>query len=276
MKVWVINLDRSPERFAHMQQQLARFDVPFERISAVDGATLAASQIAWWTSAPLAGVTVLTPGEIGCLHSHRKCWQETVDAGEPGAVFEDDVLVSEDARNYLTADDWIPTDADVVELETFLRPILVDKHAAAARDRELLRLRGEHLGSAGYIVTPRSAERLLKLDRALPLPVDHLLFDPESPAFATMTIYQMSPAICVQQQVVASRRARRLAVPSDRAARFFASDLKDQRALRRPSRSPVQRIARAIRRPFAQVADAATRAFTTATTERRWTTVGFR
>lgn len=259
-----------------MQQELGRLGVPFERVSAVDGATLAASQIARWTSAPMAGGTVLTPGEIGCIHSHRRCWQETVDAGEPGAVLEDDVLVSEDARNYLTADDWIPTDADIIKLETFLRPILVDKHAAAVRDRELLRLRREHLGSAGYIITPASAARLLKLDEVYGLPLDHLLFDPESPAFATMTIYQLSPAICVQQQVVASRRARRLAASSDRAAPFFASNLKTQRTLRRPSRSPVQRIARAIRRPFARVADAATRAFTTATTERRWTTTGFR
>ena len=37
MKVYVINLDRHPERLAHMREQLS--DVGFERVAAVDGAS---------------------------------------------------------------------------------------------------------------------------------------------------------------------------------------------------------------------------------------------
>ncbi len=35
MKVYVINLDRHPDRLAHMRKQLG--DIAFERVDAVDG-----------------------------------------------------------------------------------------------------------------------------------------------------------------------------------------------------------------------------------------------
>jgi GR25 family glycosyltransferase involved in LPS biosynthesis len=41
MKIYLINLDRHPERLAHMRKQLD--GVAFERISAVDGSARAAT-----------------------------------------------------------------------------------------------------------------------------------------------------------------------------------------------------------------------------------------
>jgi GR25 family glycosyltransferase involved in LPS biosynthesis len=35
--IYVINLDRSPDRLCYMSEQLSKTEVPFERIVAVDG-----------------------------------------------------------------------------------------------------------------------------------------------------------------------------------------------------------------------------------------------
>ncbi|MDZ7824293.1 MAG: glycosyltransferase family 25 protein [Ahrensia sp.] len=45
MKAWFINLDRSPERLAHMKSVLGKLDIAFERIKAVDGRDLTEAQI---------------------------------------------------------------------------------------------------------------------------------------------------------------------------------------------------------------------------------------
>ena len=62
MKVYVLNLDRQPERLAHMRAQLS--DVPFERIAAIEGANDAPS------------AKGLTRFELACLASHRAAWRQ--------------------------------------------------------------------------------------------------------------------------------------------------------------------------------------------------------
>jgi len=276
VKVFVINLDRAPERLAHMQAEFGRLGVPFERLPAVDGAALPATEIARWTATPMANGACLTPGEIGCILSHRKCWQAAAAANEPVAVFEDDVFLSDDAAAFLGADDWLPADADIVKLETFLRPTLVDKAAVVAGARALTRLRSMHIGAGGYVVTLRGLEILCSAESDALLPLDHLLFDPVSPVFERLVIYQMEPAVCVQQHVAQSRRGRRADVASRSSASFFGSALKNERTDRRPHKSPAERIWREIQRPFVRLGDAFTHALATATTPRRWITVAFR
>ena len=276
MKVFVINLDRAPERLAHMRAELGRIGVPFERMPAVDGGALPAAEIARWTATPMADGTRLTPGEIGCILSHRKCWEAAAAANEPVAVFEDDVFLSADAAAFLRDATWLPTDADIVKLETFLRPTLVDKEAVAAGARRLSRLRSLHAGTGGYVVSPAGARRLLSFGDKIALPLDHLMFDPASPAFADLVSYQLEPAVCIQGQVAGSRRGSGTAAMSGSDATVFASALKRQRTDRRPYKSPAERIWREVRRPFVRFGDALARAVANATTPRRWTTVAFR
>ncbi len=96
---FVINLDRSAERLSNMTAQFSNQPIDFERISAVDGASISQQYIEQFysTSNPLKYHKQLNNGEICCYLSHRKVWQKMVDEGIPVAVIlEDDVEITGD------------------------------------------------------------------------------------------------------------------------------------------------------------------------------------
>ncbi|KAA5940503.1 glycosyltransferase family 25 protein [Pantoea sp. Bo_2] len=63
MKIFVINLARSPERRASMEQQLSRLNLQYEIVEAVDGSQLSYTDIMKETR-PLN--YALSCGEVGC------------------------------------------------------------------------------------------------------------------------------------------------------------------------------------------------------------------
>ena len=94
-KVFVINLDRSPQRLAGIKKQLDAIGIDFERIAAVDGANLGDEEVE--RVAPTRVVSksyyrALSRAEVACSMSHRKAWQRIVDDDlDFGIVLEDDV-----------------------------------------------------------------------------------------------------------------------------------------------------------------------------------------
>src|SRR5690606_15402798 len=131
LQVYLINLDRATERLAHMQQAFNAAGIAFTRISAVDGRTLSEEDLKRFQTAE-GYWGWLTPGEIGCFLSHRLCWQTILDGNDNyAAIFEDDVLVGEEAEAILTSSAWIPADADIVKLESAGSRIYVDRMSAA-------------------------------------------------------------------------------------------------------------------------------------------------
>jgi glycosyl transferase, family 25 len=89
MKVFVINLDRSPDRLARMEEQARNIGFSFERVPAIDGRTM---------TQPFLGNTfdgLLTPGEVGCYASHLLCCQKIGEQNLPYAmVLEDDATLA--------------------------------------------------------------------------------------------------------------------------------------------------------------------------------------
>jgi glycosyl transferase, family 25 len=76
--IFVINLDRAPARLAHAAAELKRQGLNFQRVSAVDGLTLAPEEIerAHDKVRSLAGYHVpMQRGEIACFLSHRLAWE---------------------------------------------------------------------------------------------------------------------------------------------------------------------------------------------------------
>jgi glycosyl transferase, family 25 len=89
MKVFLINLDRSPDRLAYMSAQADACGMTLERVPAVDGRTMAQ---------PFLGNTFaehLSMGERGCYASHLRCCQLIVELGLPYAmILEDDAILT--------------------------------------------------------------------------------------------------------------------------------------------------------------------------------------
>ena len=128
MKIYLINLDRHPERLAHMRKQLN--GVAFERISAVDGSN----------DPPT--TKGLSRFELACLESHKLAWRQFLQGPEGCACFlEDDLHIWPGFAALTGNDSWMPSDAHSVKLDTYLQKVeLGEKRVAIGerRDRQTL------------------------------------------------------------------------------------------------------------------------------------------
>lgn len=193
MKCLVINLDRSVDRLVDVTAEFSRIGIPFERVAGVDAAS----------GAPFIAPP-LTDAEVCCFLSHRLCWQSIADGPDRyGAVFEDDVVFSHDAGAMLADDAWVPRGADVVKLETFfVRVRIGGQHDRIKNGYSVRRLAGQHMGSCGYLVSKKGAQKLLTGTRRLKTTVDFAIFDPTMMTTARNATYQLMPALCTQAHFV--------------------------------------------------------------------------
>ena len=188
MKVYLINLDRDPERLAHMRKQLN--GVAFERISAVDGSN----------DAPT--TKGLSRFELACLESHKLAWRQFLNGPEGHACFlEDDLHVWPSFAALTGSGSWIPSDAHSVKLDTYLQKVELGEKRVAIEGRQIARLYSRHHSSAAYILTRAGAARYLELNASPALPADYALF-PNHPRRFGLRIYQLCPAIAIQDHLL--------------------------------------------------------------------------
>lgn len=198
MKAYVINLDRRPDRLAFFRDQAAERGFDFTRIVAVDGTDPALIARAATLPAGFTGYR-RGPYQLACFESHRKAWRAILESGAPlGLVMEDDVILTPDFSRFL-ADDWVPADADLVRLETYMTPARFDRAAAGqVGDRAIRRMRSTMGGAGAYVISRRAAGLFLQATETLFDGVDEVLFNTRSPLFLQMTIYQLIPAPAIQ------------------------------------------------------------------------------
>jgi glycosyl transferase family 25 len=188
MKIYLINLDRNPERLAHMRKQLN--GVAFERISAVDGSN----------DPPT--TQGLSRFELACLESHKLAWRQFLNGPEGCACFlEDDLHIWPSFAAVAESSSWIPSDAHSIKLDTYLQKVELGAKQAAVGNRQIARLYSRHQSSAAYILTRGGAARYLDLTASAPLPADYALF-PRHPRRLGLHIYQLCPAIAIQDHLL--------------------------------------------------------------------------
>ena len=234
---YLINLDRSPERLAHMTAELGRASVAFTRVAAVDGERLAEADVADANPA-------LSRGEIGCFLSHRTVWKRIADGSDPFAVvLEDDIHVASTMATLLADWSWIPPDADVVKIETMLKSVELDRQPVSTRcGHGLSRLRSTHPGTAGYIISATAAGRLHQREPVPNRPVDAVLFRVRQGTEGELVVYQIDPALCIQE--AHTRQTGKLAA--------LASTLQvDRKSVRRSATPVFAKIARETRKAVA-------------------------
>jgi glycosyl transferase family 25 len=202
MRIFLINLERRPDRLAAMKDQLDRLGLAFERFDAVDARTADPAEL----NAPFAPDGPLGPlsaGEKGCLSSHLRLWRRIASGEDRHAVIlEDDVVLSGDAPKFLGDDAWIPREAGLLKLERFgdaNQLFFVGKRRTCVLGRQAAPLLSKQYGSGGYIIARETAAMLAGTEKPA-LPIDHLLFNPAySPVFGRLKPWQLFPALLEQR-----------------------------------------------------------------------------
>lgn len=172
LPVYVINLDRRPDRWAAMRGRLDGLGMAAARIAAIDKTDLAGDP----------ALQTMGAGHVACARSHYKAMQALVDSGAPAAlILEDDVEIGEEAPALLASLDWWPGGHGLVKLESTIAPDrriwLGPAVGAAPGGRALRPIMHNHLGAYGYLIDHDAALEVLDIAPATPMPIDHLLFN---------------------------------------------------------------------------------------------------
>lgn len=202
MPVFVINLDRSTDRLAHVSRQLTAQGVDFERIAAADGnAASEAAYQAFMAARPRSPGLTWRRGQMGCFLSHVDAWTRIAAGSAARAmVLEDDIRLSPELGRYVRADDWIPDGADIVRIETTGQWLKLSDRTRAG-DRQVAGVRSPAWATGGYVIARDAAVRLLASDPRSHMPVDAFMFDTtRSEAARGLTTLQLLPALVTQDK----------------------------------------------------------------------------
>ena len=262
MLTYVINLECQPARMARMAGQLA--GVPFERVPAVEGRLLDGPECRAPESPGRA--LELTRYELALIASHKEVWRRFLASGETWCcVLEDDVILSPDFPDFMRSADWLPAGASIVKIESFgRRKLFLGAKEFVARDRSLRPLLSTHLGTAGYVLERKAAAILQDRTSEVSSPIDNLLFE-DLLGDKTLKIYQMAPALCIQELQLPNA-----GVPSGE----FKSTI--QAANRKPSVALHKKLLREVKRPFVSFANAIDFVLSGRFAEGKFRNVGFR
>lgn len=199
MKIYVINLDRSPDRLAHIQKEMAACGLDFTRVEAIDGKHLDYATVASFhadKSAYSDAVSCRSLNEAACNLSHAKAL-ELIAHGkdEYGVVLEDDAVLSPHAADFLKHSDWIPKGENFIKIDTGSKKKLLEHEYNLGSGPKLYRLRSSDFMAAGYIVSREAAMSLYLLLKTTPLMVDNLYYSFEFGIAKQLQPLQLYPAI---------------------------------------------------------------------------------
>ena len=162
MQILVINLERSADRKAFMEEKLRRLGLAYAFFPAFDGATENPASFPQYdpTRCSLRFGVPLTDGEFGCFASHYRAWQECRRRGVPVAIMEDDVELSPDFPKALAlAEERIETHR-LIRLSGLLdRPHRTIETIDGSC--ELVRFLRGPAGTQCYALSPNAAAALL-------------------------------------------------------------------------------------------------------------------
>ena len=179
LPVFVINLDRRPDRWEAMSAQLDRLGIEARRIPAVD-ARLLAAQEEWERDTngnpPEWNVDL---GAVACAYSHRKALRAFLDTGERAAlILEDDAELADDTPSLLEAVDWWPPEARMITLTPGAVPVpLYPASTETPSGRTVHRFERFASCAAAYLVSREGAEFVSPYLDNPELPTDVMYFD---------------------------------------------------------------------------------------------------
>jgi glycosyl transferase family 25 len=159
MQTFIINLDRSPDRLAFMQEQMTKLNMSFERVVGVDGS----SNVPAWLAPEFEG-TILTSGKIGSYASHLLVAREIVARNLPYAlVLEDDVTLADDiAQAAHLAAEKAPRGWDYIHLSASLKKRRALIEIDQIDERKLVMHTRLPLNTGAYVLSNAGARKRLR------------------------------------------------------------------------------------------------------------------
>ena len=208
-KNFVISISTADKRRNHIIQQFGQKKIPFEFFDAFIPSERLNEHLQRYL--PNVDATPrLTMGEKGCLMSHFMLWKKCVDDDlDYITLFEDDILLGENAEQFLAEDEWLKVrfnfqEIFVLRLETFLMPVKIEKQQGILpfQQREIDILKSKHFGTAGYVISHGAAKYLIEVFEKFSSeeikPIDEIMFN-QLIDISGYQVYQLNPAICVQE-----------------------------------------------------------------------------
>lgn len=174
-KVFLINLDKSQDRLEVCQQHLERYNIEFERVSAVYGKDLTQQQIDQFYDSKRNQKGYkkdLNLGELGCYLSHIKCWQKIVDEQlDYALILEDDFKLSDSFGQFEHIFEKL-TEWDFVRIAYPIKPTATTERLKITEQHDLVFYKKVPINTLAQAVSFRGAERLLAASKQIFRPID--------------------------------------------------------------------------------------------------------
>ena len=171
LPAFVINLDRSTDRWQLIRENLGRIGLKATRIVAIDGLSLPSDP----------STRLLGAGTVACALSHYKAMAAFLNCAAPAAlILEDDADVGASVPSIIQSLDWWPQGHGLVQLVSERRArnrIWLGHSVGVTPDgRKLYPIVYKHMGGYGYLIDRDTAEQVLGVAPNVPMPIDQLLF----------------------------------------------------------------------------------------------------
>ena len=171
LPVFVINLDRSADRWQLIRENLDRIGLNATRIVAIDGLSLPGDP----------STRLLGAGTVACALSHYKAMAAFLKCAAPAAlILEDDADVGTSVPSIIQSLDWWPQGHGLVQLisekRARNRTWLGHTVGFTPDGRTLHPIIYKRMDGHGYLINRDTAEQVLVVAPDVPMPIDHLLF----------------------------------------------------------------------------------------------------
>lgn len=204
LPIYLVNLDRRPDRLDYMSGQFEALGLRWQRFSAVDAQSVSDEVIAREIDPQRAPIR-MPRGSQCCTLSHFGVWRLIAAGSAPGAfVIEDDIELAPAIADLAQDVGWLPASVDIVQLERkggssakLLGPVL----GVTPDGRDIRQLFSRTGGSGAYFIRRETAIRLLAEKGVVSLPIDHLLFNANASRLARrMQVAVANPALARQDR----------------------------------------------------------------------------
>lgn len=204
LPIYVINLDRRPDRLAFVARQLDDMDLVWTRFSAFDVQTTPREWLLPHVDAEHLMLR-MSGGSQCCLLSNLHVWKEIASSDLPGAIIlQDDVTLSPKLADFARSHGWIPEGFDLVQFEKYGRKRSKRLMGSSplwspVPTVELRELHSRTGGAGAYFISRAGAQRAIQACEGIRFPIDHYLFNPNiSPLARRFRIAMTRPSLARQ------------------------------------------------------------------------------